>query len=200
MTDAQEIIRQDDRRRQAPSAFALEQAMSALQAARQRLLEEDPDLAADETLMADILGSDPNTVDAMDVLHRVLRASVHAKSMAAAAEARAAEIELRRDRYRRRAESLVTAAFNAMAALDLRKVELPDLTASLRAGAQSVVILDEDALPDEYVRVATTRTPDKKAIRDALMRRSESADPDQGNDIPGATLSNGLPSLMIKVK
>jgi len=180
--------------------MALEQAMSALQAARQRLLEEDPDIASDEALMADILGSDPNTSDAMDVLHRVLRAAVHAKSMAAAAEARAAEIELRRDRYKRRAESLVTAAFNAMTALDLRKVELPDMTASMRAGAQSVVILDEDALPDEYVRVTTTRAPNKKAIRDALIRRSESADPTQSNDIPGATLSNGLPNLMIKVK
>lgn len=186
--------------RQPPSSYAMEQAMSALQAARQWLLDEDPDIASDEAMMADILGSDPDTADAMDVLHRVLRAAVYAKTMAAASDARMTEIEMRRDRYKRRAENLITAAFNAMAALSMRKVELPDLTATIRAGSQSVVILDEDALPDEYVRVTTTRVPDKRAIRDALIQRSESADPSQGIDIPGATLSNGLPNLMIRTK
>lgn len=174
-------------RHDAPSAYKMEQAMSALLAVRQRLLQDDPDLADDERLLADMLEGEGG--DAMDVLHRVLRASVAAKDMAAAAEARAVEIALRRDRYKHRHEALRGAAFAAMDALGLKKLELPDLTASIAVGRPSVVIVDEAAIPDQFIRVS--RSPDRTALLQALKA---------GEDVAGATMSNSLPTLQVRTK
>jgi len=161
--------------------------MSALLAVRQRLLQDDPDLADDEQLFSDMLEGEGG--DAMEVLHRVLRASIAAKDMAEAADSRAIEIAARRDRYRRRAEALRGAAFAALDALGIKKLELPDLTASVRAGQPVVVITDEAALPEVCIRV--TREPDKALIAAALKG---------GREVPGAELSNSSPSLTVRTR
>ena len=171
----------------APSAYRMEQAMSALLAVRQRLLQDDPDLADDEKLFSDMLEGEGG--DALEVLHRVLRASIAAKDMAEAADARASDIAARRDRYRRRAEALRGAAFAALDALGIKKLELPDLTASIAAGRQAVVVVDDAALPAQFVRVS--RSPDKAALLQALKA---------GEDVSGATLSNSLPSLIVRTR
>jgi len=171
----------------APSAYRMEQAMSALLAVRQRLLQDDPDLADDERLFSDMLEGESG--DAMEVLHRVLRASIAAKDMAEAADTRASDIAARRDRYRRRAEALRGAAFAALDALGIKKLELPDLTASVRAGQPVVVITDETALPEAFIR--TKRDPDKALINAALKA---------GNTVPGAELSNSTPSLAVRTR
>jgi Siphovirus Gp157 len=173
----------------APSPFRVEQAMSVLLSARARLEADDPDLAADEGMLADILGSDPETCDAMDVLHRVLRAAQHAKDMADGAEARAKTIGERRDRYKRRAEMLRGIAFAAMDALGERRVELPDLTATIAAGRPAVVVTDEAAIPEGFIR--TTRAPDKALIGAALKA---------GGAVPGAEMSNAAPTIQIRSK
>ena len=173
----------------APSPFAIEQAMSVLLSARARLAADDPEMATDESLLADILGSDPDTCDAMDVLHRVLRAAVHAKDMAEAADARAKVITERRDRYKRRAEMLRGIGFAAMDALGTARVELPDLTASVATGRPSVVVTDEAAVPDTFIRM--TRAPDKTLIAAALKA---------GETVPGAEMSNAMPVLSIRSK
>ncbi|MHB1310496.1 MAG: siphovirus Gp157 family protein [Gemmatimonadaceae bacterium] len=172
----------------APSPFRFEQAMSVLLHGAERLAD-DPELGRDEAMLADILGSDPNTADAMDVLHRVLRAAVEARDLADAADARAKQIGERRDRYKKRAETLRGLAFAAMDALGTRKVELPDLTASLAEGRPAVMITDEAAIPPEYTRTVTTA--DKTALLQALRA---------GTEIPGAALNNGIPSLQIRTK
>lgn len=168
-----------------PSAFQLEQAMSALMSARARLLAEDPDLAGDEAALAALLGAE--TDDAMEMVHRLLRAAVHAADMARAASERARTISERAARYDRRHEALRAAAFAAMDALEMRKIELPDLTATVRAGTARAVITDESVIPAEYTR--TKIEPNKSAIL---------ADLKVGVVIPGAELSNGLPSLAIR--
>lgn len=172
----------------APSPYRLEQAMSVLLAGAERLAD-DPETGRDEAMLADILGSDPATADAMDVLHRVLRAAVHARDMAEAADTRAKAIADRRDRYKRRAEMLRGVAFAAMDALGTRRVELPDLTASIAEGRPAVVVTDEAAIPSEYTRTVTTA--DKTALLHALR---------SGAEVPGATLSNGIPSIQIRTK
>lgn len=172
-----------------PSAFRMEQAMSCLMAARQRLLADDPDIAADETLMHDLLEGAAETGDAMEVLHRVIRAALHAESMADAAEARIKDMQARRDRYRNRAQQLRGAAYAALDALELKRIELPEATCTIAAGRPSVLITDEAALPDEMFRVE--RKPDKTLIGQALR---------DNRDVPGAVLSNGLPTLQIRSK
>ena len=72
-----------------------------------------------------------------------------------------------------------------MASLDGEKFKTPRCSASYRKTA-SVSIIDESAIPSEYIRTKTE--PNKMAIKDALKA---------GETIPGATLEDRV-SLIIK--
>lgn len=168
-----------------PSPYQIEQALSAWMSARARILSDD--LASDEAALAEMLG--PETGDVMDILQRLLRGAMHAKDMAEAAGDRIEEIQARRDRYRRRADTMRGVAFSIMDAIGERKIELPDVTATIAAGRQSVVITDEAAIPDQFVR--TKREPDKAALLAALK---------VGYEIPGAVLANGIDTLQLRTK
>lgn len=171
----------------APSGYKIEQALSAWQSARQRLLTDDLDLAHDEAALAELLGEETGNVQ--DILARLLRAAVHAASMAEAAGVQIEAMTGRRDRYRRRAEAMRATSFAMMLAIETPKITLPDLTASLTAGRPTVGITDENTIPDEYIKV--TRVPDKAALM---------ADLKVGVIIPGAELRDGLSSLSIRTK
>lgn len=171
-----------------PSGYKIAQAMSAWMSARARLLN-DGDLEHDEAALADLLG--PEEGDVRDILSRLLTATQNAAAMAEAAGTMIENLAARRDRYKRRCEDMRGTAFAIMDALGERKVELPHVTATIRAGLARVIITDTDALPDEFVRVVTTRTPDKAAILAALK---------QGEVIEGAEISNGLPSIQLRSK
>lgn len=167
------------------SAWKMEQAMSALMAVRARLLEDDPDIAADERLMHDMLEGESG--DAMDVLDRVIRASIVAASQARAAEELARSIMARAARYNARAENLRGATFAALTALELKRHERPDFTISIRTGQPRVVITDEASLPDAFVKIK--REPDKTLIGAALKA---------GQAVAGAEMSNSAPSLQVR--
>jgi hypothetical protein len=168
-----------------PSAWKLEQAMSVLMAVRQRLLDDDPEMASDEKLMAGMLEGESG--DAMDVLDAVIRASIVATGMADEASARAKNITARATRYKARAEALRGAAFGALAALDLKRHERADFTASVRVGQSVVIITDEASLPAAFVR---TKTEPEKALIAAALKA--------GQDVPGCELSNATPSLQVR--
>ena len=72
-----------------------------------------------------------------------------------------------------------------MASLEGEKFKTPRCSASYRKTA-SVSIIDESAIPSEYIRTKTE--PNKMAIKDALKA---------GETIPGATLEDRV-SLIIK--
>ena len=72
-----------------------------------------------------------------------------------------------------------------MASLDGEKFKTPRCSASYRKTA-SVSIIDESAIPSEYIRTKTE--PNKMAIKDALKA---------GETVPGATLEDRV-SLIIK--
>lgn len=181
--------------------------MSAWQHARNRLLT-DEEIGADEGLLSELLG--PETEDVNTILRRLLLASVHAADMATAADARITEIEARRERYKKRAEALRTAAFQVMELIGRRREELPELTATLRAGSLSVFIIDEALVPQQYVREKVERSYDKNAIKAALLARREAEasaiDPETGEiadvelppEVPGCVLSNGPGTIQIR--
>lgn len=171
----------------APSPYALERAMSVLMAVRQRLLEEDPDIASDERLFADML--DGESGDAMQIIHHMVRAALHASSMATAAKIRSQDMQERSRRYASREDTLRGAVMAAMEALSLRRLEEPDFTVGVSAGTPSVQITDVDALPDAFVTIE--RKPDKSTIGAALKA---------GQEVAGATLSNATPRLTIRSK
>ena len=172
-----------------PSGIHIEAVMSTWHAARARLLAEDPELEHDEAALIDLLGPEQASVE--DALSRLLRAVVHAESMADAAALRADALKAREKRYTDRARSM---RGTAMAMLDengLRKLEIADLTASVSSGRQKPEVKDLDAIPDIYVATETLRKPDMRTILAVLKT---------GAAVPGCELVTGMPSLTIRTR
>ena len=82
-------------------------------------------------------------------------------------------------------------ARQAMQASGIRRVQGTWQALTLRAGSESVEILDEAAVPAEYMKQnpAPAPFPDKIAIKRALKA---------GEDVPGAALKTGADTLMVK--
>ncbi len=170
-----------------PSGYRVEQAMAAWQSARARLLSEDSALEHDQAALDDLLGDAEGDVE--DVLARLLRAARDAKAMAEASAGLIEDMRARKERYQRRNEAFRSTAFAVMDALGRSKYELPDITASIRAGQPSVQIVSEDEIPDLYVELV--RKIDRQTIASVLK---------SGGEVPGAVLSNSLPSLSLRTK
>ena len=71
----------------------------------------------------------------------------------------------------------------------ITKIECPLFTVSLRKARDVVSIDDELLIPDEYVTVKTTVSPNKSEILKALK---------SGADIPGASIKESEQALVIK--
>jgi hypothetical protein len=170
-----------------PSGYRVEQAMAAWASARGRLLAEDSGLEGDEASLDELLGAAEGDVE--DILARLLRAARDAKAMAEASAGLIEDMQARKARFARRTEAFRATAFAILDALGRSKVELPDLTASIRAGQPSVQITNEDEIPDLYVRVE--RHIDKAVIKSVLR---------SGEDVPGATLTNSPPTLTLRTR
>ena len=168
----------------APSAFRVEQAMAAAGAMRQSILADDPDLAADETALRDLLDGE---TDVYDVLRRMVRFVLDAESLADAAGERVEKLNARKARFQKRANLGRGAVLAMMDALGERKLPDAEFTVTLRDGTPGVFVTDEAAIPEQFVKV--TRAPMKAEIGKALKA---------GQEVPGATLANGMPTLAIK--
>ena len=163
----------------APSGYALAQAVATLQ----RALAEEADPETGE-----IIDAAEATEDVEELLARVLRAAVEARANEEMLDRRIQDLYHRQDRYTQRAETLRATAFAAMDALDRKRVELPDLTASVRQNAPRLIITDETQIPLSLTK--TTTVIDKSAVKAALAN----------GPVPGAELSNSLPSISIRTR
>jgi hypothetical protein len=170
-----------------PSGYRVEQAMAAWASARGRLLAEDSGLEGDEASLDELLGAAEGDVE--DILARLLRAARDAKAMAEASAGLIEDMQARKARFARRNEAFRATAFAILDALGRNRFELPDITASIRAGQPSVQITDPDAVPDLYVHME--RKIDRQTIASVLK---------SGGEVPGAVLSNSLPTLALRVK
>jgi len=99
------------------------------------------------------------------------------------------EVRERQARFEQRSNAMRALAFKLMTQADVRKLELPQATLSIRAGQPRVIITDEAALPPDCVRTRTE--PDKITIKNLLAR---------GDQVPGAELSNAEPALAVRIK
>jgi hypothetical protein len=124
-----------------------------------------------------------------DVLVRLLRAMGEAQANEEAISRRVDALQAREARFAKQAEAYRAAVYAIFDALGMSKWRHAEFTASVTPGRPGVVITDEAALPDAFVRVE--RKPDKTAIKSALAA---------GEVIPGAELSNGLPTLTVRTK
>jgi hypothetical protein len=120
------------------------------------------------------------TVRRMDELEHIAGA---AKALAAQYVERAKALEGRREVLR---DKLVEALERSGVPLPLR---LAEGTVTLTSPAPSAVVIDEQALPDEYVRTKVTKSPDLRSI--ALDLRD-------GKAVPGAALRNARRALSVR--
>jgi hypothetical protein len=98
-------------------------------------------------------------------------------------------LKARCNRFEQRSDAMRALMFKLLQEAGVRKVELPIATLSIRTGQQKVIITDEAALSDKYVRIK--REPDKTAIKEAITG---------GVMVMGAELSNREESLTVRVK
>lgn len=143
-----------------------------------------PELAEDDELRADTIEGE---TDAYRVLGKIVAIERDANSMVLAIGERAKELAARKDRYTRRKDAMRVLLLRLLKAANLNKVSLPEATVSIGKGRAGVEIVDEALLPDNVVKLK--REPDKTAIKAAL---------DAGEDVPGAVLREGQPSVTVR--
>jgi hypothetical protein len=154
-------------------------------ALRDRLAAEDPRL--DEQTLADTV---EGLTDLHDILQAVIRAALADEAMAGGLRIRIGEMEDRLSRLQDRAAKRRQIAKQVMTELDIKKLQAPDFTASLRPGTASLVVLNEEDIPSIYWE---PRDP-------KLDRVSLSADLKAGKEVGGVTLSNPEPVLSVRVR
>jgi Gp157 protein len=169
-----------------PSGYALEKAMGELMAARERLLAIDPTIDDDARLLADMLEGEAG--DALQIVERLIEASIEADTMADAAKLRKTDIAERQVRFELRRDKLRAIALSALEALNLKRLERPAWTASIRQ-VPAPLIVDEAALGDEWWRVK--REPMRAEIRKALA---------SGDDVDGAQFGNASTGISVRTR
>ena len=150
---------------------------------RRRLLELHPDL--DDQTLADTL---EGATDFREALAALIRSALEDECLAKALKDRLDQMKGRLSRLEARASSKRQVAVENMEAADLRKLQEPDFTASVRLGPPSVAIVSEEELPIDYLLPQPPK-PDKRAILEALSG---------GIFVPGAVLSEPKVSLSVR--
>ncbi len=151
----------------------------------ERLKANDPSL--DEQTLADTV---EGLTDLHEILGAVIRAALADEALASGLKGRIAEMEDRLTRLQDRAAKRRQIAKEVMTELDIKKLEAPDFTASLRPGFPSLVVINENEIPSIY-----WEPRDPKLDRAALT-----ADLKHGTDVAGATLSNPEPILSVRTR
>ena len=170
----------------APSPATIERCVSAWQRAK-HALEADEELANDEAVLALAMASDPHALPPDEMIRRFAAAIVFAEARAAEAKTIKQSLNAREMRYASRAMVLRAELLEIMQALRHKSFSAPHGTVYVRQGTPSAVVLDLEALPDEYVR--TKREADKHKLLTDLK---------QGLAIDGAALSNSMPTLALR--
>ncbi len=100
-----------------------------------------------------------------------------------------ASLKDRGERLEKQRDNLRALVGVAMETANLKRIETPLATASLRVVAPKAEIIDESAIPAKFWKPQEPRL-DKKAVLDALKDKQA---------VPGATLGNGGMTVSLKV-
>lgn len=148
--------------------------------------------------MRDIIGEDEGdiatAVEGETNLHEAITRAVarvaELDALVAATDTVIENVKERQARLKKQRELIRSALTVAMEAGEIKKLELPLATLSLKRVAPSTVFSDEWLVPEKFW---TPQPPklDKKAVLDALKA---------GEQVPGATLSNGGQSIQVRFK
>lgn len=144
-----------------------------------------PEMSEDAELLADML---EGATEFREVMTRLVKSERDTKAIMAAIKAQEDELTMRRARYEMRGIAARKMMHSLMEVADVRRLELPTATVSIAAGRKSCIVTNEAQLPERFVKVE--RMPKKADITKALLA---------GEDVPGAALSNGPETLMVRV-
>lgn len=175
----------DDNAPRVPSGLQLERSVSAWQQLRE-IYAADPGLADDEEVIRVAL-ADSETTHPEVLLDRAIDALVWIERREFEADDLRRDVIARRDRYRARGDAIRRIIEALLTELELKSRRAKWGAASMAAGRPSLVLTDEQLVPDQYYK--TERT---------LMRTPLIDDLEQGVVVPGAVLSNAHPVLRIR--
>lgn len=165
--------------------YRLGQELGQHEYLRQQLAEKFSDV--DEETLRDTL---EGMTDLTDMLAELIRSSLDDKALVTALKQREADMQQRRERFETRAQKKRDLVWTVMERADIKQINMPDLTASLRASKPKVVVADETTIPPKY-----WFQPDPKVDRVAINTALSA-----GTDVPGATLANAPPTLTVRTK
>ena len=163
----------------------LEFAAATYRAIRDRIRAQDPDI--DERTLADTV---EGLTDLHEIVTAIIRSALEDEALATGLKGRIGEMEDRLARLQDRASKRRQIAKDVMVELDVKKIQAPDFTVSLRPGTPALMVIDEAAVPSIYWE---PRNP--KLNRQGLL-----ADLKQGAEITGVSLSNREPVLSVRTK
>ena len=153
-------------------------------AAARALLQSMAELIVDDETAEIIIDTETTLPDAIAAaLNRIDVLESHAEALSGAVD----RMEARMCRFAANVATLRRSIQSAMETVNLRKLELPVATLSLRTTPRSVVIVDADQVPAIYKRHPPP-VPDKTLIKSAI---------NSGLTVAGAELSNGGVTLSI---
>jgi len=155
------------------------------QAVRDRIRADDPTI--DEQTLTDTV---EGLTDLHEILQAIIRAALADEALVLGLKCRISDMQCRLDRLQDRASKRRQIARDVMIELDLKKLDAPDFTASIREGTPALVVLNEDAVPKIYWQPGEPR----------LKRQILAHDLKQGEEIDGVALSNPEPVLSVRVR
>ena len=163
----------------------LEFAAATDRAIRDRIRAQDPQL--DEQTLADTV---EGLTDLHEILSAIIRAALVDEAMVSGLKCRVADMQDRLQRLQDRASKRRAIVKDAMSDLDIKKLNAPDFTATIREGMPSLLVLNEDAVPSIYW------TPGEPKLKRQLLAHELKG----GAEIEGVTLSDPEPVLSVRTR
>ena len=165
----------------------LTDTVSRLRLEIEAMLREYPELADDEVARFDTLDG---ATDVRDVLVKLTDMLNETAMLERGIQARIEELNTREERFASRTHFIRALMFKLMDSAQIKKLVLPEATLSLRNNPPRLIgDADPATMPDSLVHIK--RSVDRTKVRKAI---------EEGCEVPGFTISNAAPSLMVKVK
>lgn len=125
-----------------------------------------------------------------EALSAVVRAYLEDLSLAAALGQRISDMQERLARFEARAEKKRALVTQVMERAEIKKLQEPDFTVSLRAVPPGLVVSDEAQIPADYWKPQPAKL-DRKGLLVSL---------NAGQVIPGAALGNGGTTISVRTR
>ena len=149
------------------------------------LLVAYPELADDEVLREDMV---QGSTSAFELLSELVRKIGATQAIASGTSEWIGQLQERKARLERREHALRAFILKIMTTADLKRKELPEGTLTVKRGVPKVMVINENEIPDEFMRIK--KEPDKTKIKAALSAHEW---------VGGCTLSNAESVLAITI-